>query len=110
VSRSSCRKQVPAASISRPAVTSPPGAVRARGFCQLGRFIPSIPIPAVFHFPVAFPEVFLRGREGFDVIVGNPPWEEAAVEEAGFWGRHFPGFRSLPQRDFASKPIRGANS
>jgi hypothetical protein len=38
------------------------------------------------------------------------PWEEAAVEEAGFWGRHFPGFRSLPQRDFASKPIRGANS
>jgi hypothetical protein len=96
--------------MSPPGSDFAPGAVRARGFCQLGRFIPSIPIPTVFHFPVAFPEVFLRGREGFDVIVGNPPWEEAAVEEAGCWGRHFPGFRSLPQRDFASKPIRGANS
>ncbi len=24
------------------------------------------------HFPIAFPEVFLRDRAGFDVIVGNP--------------------------------------
>jgi hypothetical protein len=30
-------------------------------------------IPA-FHFPIAFPEVFLRGRPGFDAIVGNPLW------------------------------------
>ena len=30
-----------------------------------------------FHFPVAFPEVFLRERSGFDVILGNPPWEKA---------------------------------
>lgn len=26
-----------------------------------------------FHFPVAFPEVFLRERSGFDVVLGNPP-------------------------------------
>ena len=45
------------------------------------------------HFPVAFPEVFLRDRPGFDVIVGNPPWEEATVEELAFWARHFPGLR-----------------
>ena len=51
----------------------------------------------------------VRARFGTLAIrIGFP--EEAAVEEAGFWGRHFPGFRSLPQRDFASKPIRGANS
>ena len=34
-----------------------------------------------FHFPIAFPEVFLRDRAGFDVILGNPPWEEARIEE-----------------------------
>ena len=51
------------------------------------------------HFPVAFPEVFLRGRPGFDVILGNPPWQEATVEEDAFWARHFPGLRSLPQRE-----------
>lgn len=51
------------------------------------------------HFPVAFPEVFLRERSGFDVILGNPPWEEATLEEHAFWARHFPGLRSLNQRE-----------
>lgn len=53
----------------------------------------------VCHFPVAFPEVFLRERSGFDVIVGNPPWEKPQVEEHEFWGRHFPGHRGLSQRE-----------
>jgi len=56
-----------------------------------------------FHFPIAFPEVFLRERAGFDVILGNPPWEEATLEEDAFWARHFPGLRSLPQRDQESR-------
>jgi hypothetical protein len=52
-----------------------------------------------FHFPIAFPEVFLRDNAGFNVIVGNPPWEEATVEEDRFWARHNPGFHSLKQKD-----------
>lgn len=61
-----------------------------------------------FHFPVAFPEVFLRDRPGFDVVVGNPPWEKARVEELEFWGRHSPGIRGLPtaQRDQAIELLR----
>lgn len=51
-----------------------------------------------FHFPVAFPEVFLRDRSGFDVILGNPPWEEATLEEHAFWARQEPGLRGLNQR------------
>ncbi|MGD9878715.1 Eco57I restriction-modification methylase domain-containing protein, partial [Reyranella sp.] len=50
---------------------------------------------AALHFPVAFPEVFLRRRPGFDVILGNPPWEEATVERHAFWARHLPGLRGL---------------
>ena len=50
------------------------------------------------HFPVAFPEVFLGDRPGFDVILGNPPWQEATLKEHAFWARHFPGLRSQPQR------------
>ena len=53
----------------------------------------------MLHFPIAFPEVFLRSRPGFDVILGNPPWQEATVEEHAFWARNFPGLRSLPQRE-----------
>ncbi|MHB8352491.1 MAG: Eco57I restriction-modification methylase domain-containing protein, partial [Thermoplasmata archaeon] len=50
------------------------------------------------HFPAVFPEVFfVRERPGFDVIVGNPPWEEATVEEDKFWARIAPGLAGLPQ-------------
>ncbi|MEJ7810604.1 MAG: hypothetical protein WKG32_09380 [Gemmatimonadaceae bacterium] len=52
------------------------------------------------HFPVAFPQVFLRReRPGFDVILGNPPWEKLHVEEHEFWARHFPGFRGKTQAE-----------
>lgn len=47
------------------------------------------------HFPVAFPEVFLRDRPGFDCILGNPPWEEATVEELGFWALRYPGLKGM---------------
>ncbi len=52
----------------------------------------------VLHFALAFPHVFLGRRNGFDVILGNPPWEKPRVEEDAFWARHFPGLRSRPQR------------
>jgi len=45
------------------------------------------------HFPIGFPEVFLRERPGFDCILGNPPWQEATVEEHAFWGRYSTGLR-----------------
>ncbi len=57
----------------------------------------------VLHFPVVFPEVFLRNRRGFDLIIGNPPWKEVTVEEDIFWSRHFPSIRSLPQGRKRSK-------
>lgn len=60
------------------------------------------------HFPIVFPEVFLRKRAGFDVILGNPPWEEATVEEDRFWTRYQPGLHSLPQheQEAAKKKLR----
>ena len=58
------------------------------------------------HFPIAFPEVFLGDRPGFDVILGNPPWDKVHVEEHEFWGRHFPGIRSLLQRDREAETAR----
>jgi hypothetical protein len=51
------------------------------------------------HFPVAFPEVFQRDNPGFDVILGNPPWEKVKVEEHGWWGLRYPGLRSMAQND-----------
>ncbi len=49
------------------------------------------------HFPTAFPEVFRReGREGFDCLIGNPPWEKVVVDREVWWGMHLPGVRALP--------------
>ena len=47
------------------------------------------------HLPIAFPEVFLRERPGFDCILGNPPWEKLHVDEREFWSLRYPGLRSL---------------
>ncbi|KRQ19670.1 hypothetical protein AOT93_23710 [Mycobacteroides sp. H110] len=47
------------------------------------------------HMPYLFPEVFVRDNPGFDVLVGNPPWEELMVEEPKFWLRVRPGLFGL---------------
>lgn len=47
------------------------------------------------HMPALFPEVFLRSEPGFDVLIGNPPWEKVQVDERAFWALHFPGLRGL---------------
>ena len=51
------------------------------------------------HWPLVFPRVFTGERPGFDVVVGNPPWEEITVEELSFYGLHQPGLRGLPDAD-----------
>ena len=34
-----------------------------------------------FHWPLEFPDIMERG--GFDVVLGNPPWERIKIQEAG---------------------------
>ena len=60
---------------------------------------------APVHFPATFPEVFSRERGGFDVLVGNPPWEEVMVEEPKYWLRFQPGLLGLDAADLKSAVI-----
>ncbi len=53
------------------------------------------------HWPLAFPQVFARKRPGFDVVVGNPPWEEVTIEELSFYGMYRPGINSMPDNERA---------
>ena len=48
------------------------------------------------HMPVLFPEVLLRDNGGFDVLIGNPPWEKLKVEEHQWWSLRFLGLRGMP--------------
>ncbi|WP_275003083.1 Eco57I restriction-modification methylase domain-containing protein [Promicromonospora iranensis] len=51
------------------------------------------------HMPYLFPEVFLRDNPGFDVLIGNPPWEKLHVEEHQWWGLRIPGLRAMRQQE-----------
>ena len=42
----------------------------------------------LFQWELAFPQVFARG--GFDVVLGNPPWERVKLQEKEFFARHDP--------------------
>jgi hypothetical protein len=47
------------------------------------------------HMPYLFPEVFMRDHPGFDVLLGNPPWEKLHVNSDSWWSTKYPGFKSL---------------
>lgn len=51
------------------------------------------------HWPLEFPRVFAGGEPGFDVVVGNPPWEEVKPERLSFATLHQPGIKSLPEAE-----------
>lgn len=59
-----------------------------------------------FHWRLAYPEVFLRDRPGFDAMLGNPPWEEATVERLGFYARYLPGIKSERSQAIRERRIR----
>ena len=42
----------------------------------------------LFHWELAFPHVFARG--GFDVVLGNPPWERIKLQEQEFFATREP--------------------
>ena len=42
----------------------------------------------LFHWELAFPQVFARG--GFDLVLGNPPWERVKLQEQEFFAKREP--------------------
>lgn len=49
-----------------------------------------------FHWPLQFPEVFNRGNAGFDVVLGNPPWEVSQLSEEEFFASRDAAVAALP--------------
>ncbi len=55
-----------------------------------------------FHWPLEFPHIFHRVRRGFDVVVGNPPWNKIKFDIRSFLALYDPGIwgvRSVLERD-----------
>src|SRR5690606_27714914 len=47
----------------------------------------------VLHWPLVFPQVFEKG--GFDVVLGNPPWEVSQLSEEEFFAARAPEIARL---------------
>jgi hypothetical protein len=47
-----------------------------------------------FHWPLEFPDVMVAG--GFDVVLGNPPWERIKLQEHEFFAAHEPEIAEAP--------------
>ena len=57
-----------------------------------------------FHWPLEFPDVFERG--GFDVVLGNPPWERIKLQEKEFFDTRDRDIAAAPNKAAREKLIR----
>lgn len=44
-----------------------------------------------FHYGIEFPDI----EGGFDIVIGNPPWEKTKFNESEFFSKHIPSYRKL---------------
>jgi hypothetical protein len=56
-----------------------------------------------FHWHLQFPQVFAKG--GFDVVLGNPPWERIKLQESEWFAAHRPDVAMAPNARARKKLI-----
>jgi hypothetical protein len=58
---------------------------------------------AAFHWPLMFADVMVKG--GFDVVLGNPPWERIKLQEQEFFAVREPAIAEAPNAAARSRLI-----
>lgn len=56
------------------------------------------------HWPLEFPDVMARG--GFDVVLGNPPWERIKLQEQEFFAARSPEIANAPNKAARDRLIK----
>lgn len=57
----------------------------------------------IFHWCLEFPDAFVDSRPGFDLVVGNPPWEAVKPKDDEFFSAYDPHFRAHRSKQDAKK-------
>jgi hypothetical protein len=59
-----------------------------------GRAVDLARAASAFHWPLEFPEIMAAG--GFDVVLGNPPWDRIKLQEQEFFAARAPDVAGAP--------------
>ncbi|MBB5691868.1 N-6 DNA methylase [Roseomonas alkaliterrae] len=70
----------------------------------VGRVVEVAEAAQAFHWPLEFPDVMARG--GFDVVLGNPPWERIKLQEQEFFAARSPEIAAAPNKAARERLIR----
>jgi hypothetical protein len=57
-----------------------------------------------FHWPLEFPDIMASG--GFDIVLGNPPWERVKLQEQEFFASRDPAIAQAPNAAARGRLIR----
>ncbi|MCC2636563.1 MAG: hypothetical protein K0Q68_282 [Moraxellaceae bacterium] len=58
-----------------------------------------------FHWELEFPDVFTATQDGFDALLGNPPWEIQKPNSREFFSNHDPLYRAYGKQDALAKQL-----
>lgn len=64
----------------------------------------------VFHWPLEFPAILAGENPGFDLVVGNPPWERIKLQEQEFFAARDPEIAAAPNAAARGKMINALKS
>ncbi|MDD3587431.1 MAG: N-6 DNA methylase [Thermoguttaceae bacterium] len=60
-----------------------------------------------FHWYLEFADVFTNeGKSGFDVVIGNPPWERVKLQEKEWFSQRDPEIANAKNKDLRGKMIK----
>jgi len=59
-----------------------------------------------FHWPLEFPHVFTKEKAGFDVVLGNPPWERIKLQEQEFFAARSPAIATAANKAARDRLIK----
>ncbi len=63
-----------------------------------------------FHWHLAFPEVFAKEKGGFDVVLGNPPWDQVQFDPQEFFASRDPEIANAMHASDRTKKINALES
>lgn len=52
-----------------------------------------------FNYEISFAEVFQNGHRGFDLIIGNPPWDKTKFSDADFFSGWRSSYRTMKNKE-----------